>query len=211
MIKFLLKGALLIFLFVVVAAIAGYGTLRLIVSTPQVVVVPNLIGKDIIYALEVLTDLGLNVRLTDFQYEQNVPKNCIAFQDPAPGAEVRMDRNVLVVLSKGPRTVVIPKLVGTDARQANIILRENELEPGSITEAYHESIGSGKIVAQSPISGDGVSKGTKVDLTVSLGKRPAHAIEPSPKTSPETSKGTSPDIDKSIPKTGETINATNKK
>ena len=61
--KSLLKIIIISIIFVLVAVISGYLALTLLVKSEDVVVVPDLIGKDAIYALEVLTDLGLNIKV----------------------------------------------------------------------------------------------------------------------------------------------------
>ncbi len=50
----LVKIGLLFCFFFTVAGIAGYLTLRLIVRSSDVVIVPDLVGKDVVNAAEVL-------------------------------------------------------------------------------------------------------------------------------------------------------------
>ncbi|MDY6950788.1 MAG: PASTA domain-containing protein, partial [Thermodesulfobacteriota bacterium] len=123
-------------LFLFVAGAAGYLTLRFIVRSEDVVVVPDLGGKDVVYALELLTDLGLNIKISAFVYRADIPKNHVAYQDPIPGAEVKKDRDIRIVLSKGPENVLLPNVVGMDIREAHIIMEENGLTEGVVSKTY---------------------------------------------------------------------------
>ena len=111
------KIAVLFGAFLGVAGISGYLTLRFIIKSGDTVVVPQLVGKDVVYALDILTDLGLNIKVSGFEYSSELPKNHVAYQEPGPGSEVKKDRDVRVIVSKGPKTLLVPNLVGMDIRQ----------------------------------------------------------------------------------------------
>jgi len=159
-------------LFIVVAGAMGYLTLRLIIRSEDVVVVPDLVGKDVVYALEILTGLGLNTKVAGFEYRADIPKNHVAHQEPRPGAEVKRDRDVRIMVSKGSQTVVVPNLVGMDVRQANIIMEENGLASGAVSETHSEQAARGEVMSQAPAPGGIVKRGDMIDLLVSLGRWP---------------------------------------
>lgn len=165
-------------LFVMVAVLAGYFTVKTIVQSNDAVVVPDLEGKDVVYALELLTDLGLNTKVSGYEYTNDIPKNHVAYQDPKPGAEVKTKRDIRVVISKGPQTVVAPNLVGVDLRDANIIIEENGLVRGVMSETFAKNLSKGEVVSQAPLPGQLVDKGHAVDLLVSLGPRPQRFMMP---------------------------------
>jgi len=107
-------------LFGIIVAVAAYATLKLIVKSEDVVIVPDLVGKDVVYSLELLTDLGLNTKVSAYEYNADIPKNHVTYQEPGPGAEIKKDRDVRIVVSNGPQTVVVPNLIGIDVHKANI-------------------------------------------------------------------------------------------
>jgi hypothetical protein len=74
------------FAFVVVAGISAYLTLTLIIKTEDTVIVPDLEGKDVVYALELLTELELNTKVKGSEYTTDIPKNHVVFQEPQPGS-----------------------------------------------------------------------------------------------------------------------------
>lgn len=159
-------------LFLVVAGAMGYLTLRLIVRSEDIVVVPDLVGKDVVYALEILTGLGLNTKVAGFEYRADIPKNHVAHQEPRPGAEVKRDRDVRIMVSKGSQTVVVPNLVGMEVREANIIMEENGLATGAVSKTHSEQAARGEVMSQAPVPGGIVKRGDMIDLLVSLGRWP---------------------------------------
>jgi len=159
-------------LFSVIVVIAAYTTLKLIVRSEDVVIVPDLVGKDVVYSLELLTDLELNTKVNAYEYNADIPKNHVIYQEPGPGAEIKKDRDVRIVVSNGPQTVAVPNLIGIDIREANIIIEGNGLAKGTICETYNNRSTAGEIIAQVPASGTLVRRGKTIDLLVGLGKRP---------------------------------------
>ncbi len=166
------KIAVLFGAFLGVAGISGYLTLRFIIKSGDTVVVPQLVGKDVVYALDILTDLGLNIKVSGFEYSSELPKNHVAHQEPGPGSEVKKDRDVRVIVSKGPKTLLVPNLVGMDIRQAYIIMEENGLSQGVVSRTFSDGAAADELIAQVPPPGIVVTRGDSVDLLVSLGRRP---------------------------------------
>ena len=166
------KAAALLLVFLGVAGISGYLTLRFIIKSEDTVVVPDLVGKDVVYALDILTDLGLNIKVSGFEYRPDIPKNHVAYQHPGPGSEVKKDRDVRIVVSRGPKSLVVPNLVGMDIRQAQIIMEENGLSQGVVSRAFSDVVAEDEIIGHTPPSGTVVSRGDSMDLLVSLGSRP---------------------------------------
>jgi beta-lactam-binding protein with PASTA domain len=166
------KITALIFIFICVAGISAYLTLTLIIKSEDTVIVPDLEGKDVVYALEVLTELELNTKVKGSEYTTDIPKNHVVFQEPRPGSEIKMGRDVKITISKGPRTVSIPNLQALSVQQANIILEENDLCQGELSRTYSNQAEKETVIAQSPSPGAIVIRGACIDLLVSLGSRP---------------------------------------
>jgi serine/threonine-protein kinase len=160
------------FAFVFVAGISAYLALTLIIKSEDTVIVPDLEGKDVVYALELLTELELNTKVKGSEYTTDIPKNHVVFQDPRPGSEIKKGRDVKIILSKGPKTVAMPNLLALAVQQANIILEENGMCQGELSRTYHKMVEKDHIIAQVPSPGAMISRGGCVDLLVSLGVRP---------------------------------------
>ncbi len=158
--------------FVGVAGISAYLTLTLIIKSEDTVIVPDLAGKDVVYALEILTELELNTKVKGSEYTGDIPKNHVVFQEPQPGAEIKKGRDIRIILSKGPKTFSMPHLLGLSIQQANIILEENDMCQGELSQTYTLQAEKDQVIAQVPSSGMVVSRGACVDILVSLGPRP---------------------------------------
>ena len=62
-----------------IAGVSAYLTLTLIIKSEDTVVVPELVGKNVVNVLELLTNLGLNTKIKGSEYSAEVPKNHIIF------------------------------------------------------------------------------------------------------------------------------------
>jgi len=86
------KLSTLFFLFVLIVGASAYLTLALIIKSEDTVVVPDLSGKNVVYVLKLLTDLGLNTKVKGSEYSADIPENNVIFQEPEPGAEIKKGR-----------------------------------------------------------------------------------------------------------------------
>ncbi len=166
------KIAAIALAFIFVAGISAYFTLTLIIKSEDTVIVPNLEGKDVVYALELLTELELNTKVKGSEYTADIPKNYVVFQDPQAGAEIKKGRDVKIILSKGPQTVSMPDLLAFSVQQANIILEENGICQGDLSSTYSKKVEKDHIIAQVPSQGTMISRGECVDLLISKGVQP---------------------------------------
>jgi serine/threonine-protein kinase len=159
-------------IFMLAAGIGTYMTVHLLIRGENKVVVPALVGKEVVHALEVLSDLGLNTKVKGSQFSPSVPKHHIIAQDPEPGNEIKRGRDVRLVISRGARTVIYPNLAGIDLPQAQILLEQNGLRQGYLSHAYHQDRPEQEIVTQFPPSGSRGLRGDTIDLLVSAGPAP---------------------------------------
>jgi len=118
----IIKIAALFIAFAMVVGISAYLALTLIIKSEDTVVVPDLVGKNVVYVLEFLTDLGLNTKVKGSEYSAEIPEDHVIFQEPEPGAEIKKGRDVRIILSKGTMTILVPNLKGLTLQQSRIIL-----------------------------------------------------------------------------------------
>lgn len=91
--------------------------------------------------------------------EQSVPR----------GEEAQRGSRIALAVGGGPRIVQAPRLVGLTSAKAEKKLEEEGLELGGRKEVPGKAVPAGTVVAQDPPKGDGIKKGTEVELTVSSG------------------------------------------
>ena len=165
----ILKILFLVSIFIVGAGASAYLTLTLIIKGEETVVVPALKEKEVVYALQILSDLGLNTRIKASRYSATVPANHVIAQEPGPGAEIKKGRNVKLVISRGQLSVSTPQVTGLSLSQALIILEESGICPGTRSHSTHVDLPAGAIIAQSPPPGVVINRQNCVDLLISSG------------------------------------------
>lgn len=178
MARTLVKLLILLFVFFAMAGASAYLTLTFIIESEETVVVPELKGKNAITVLELLSDLGLNTKVTESEYHPGIPENHVLHQEPEPGTVIKKDRDVKVVLSKGTRKLQVPDLTGVSRQQAEVILANNGLDMGVVSAAYSQSVKADMVIAHTPAFGQEVIRGERVDLLVSRGPRPQGYVMP---------------------------------
>ena len=173
MIRRFAKISALLILFLLITGTTAYLTLTFIIKSEDTVVVPDLLGKDVVYSLEILTDLGLNTKIKGSEYSDDLPKNRVLFQEPKPGTEIKKGRDIRILLSRGPKVITMPDVTGLPVRQAHLLLEESGLCLGHDTYVHdNETMGKDAVIAQDPLYSTLVNRGRCVNLMVSMGPRP---------------------------------------
>ena len=178
MIVKILKIAALCTAFLLVAGASAYLTLTYIIKSEDTVIVPDLVGKEVVSALELLTDLHLNTKVSGSEYSPQFPKNHVTFQEPEAGSEIKKDRDVRIMISKGTRNILMPNLVALSEQQARMIMEENGISRGHLSRTFNQNIAKDQIMAQVPAPGVMITRGASVDILVSMGDRAAELKMP---------------------------------
>jgi serine/threonine-protein kinase len=129
---------------------------------PEPFAVPDVTGLSRDKATAALEDAGLTVEITpEAQFHRDVPEGNIAAQNPAQGNVIRGD-TVTLTLSKGPRMVHVPNLVGQQADDAR-----RQLEELGFEVEINEILGGffGTVRVQDPVD-ESIPEGSVITLTV---------------------------------------------
>jgi serine/threonine protein kinase len=140
--------------------------------------VPDIIGLHINEANEDLKKLGLEMNVEDKKFSDEFEKDNIMFQEPGKGQKVKKGRKINVILSKGSEQVKVPNLVGKKLSEAEITIRNEGFEIGTIDPIYDDKTKEGYIISQGPRAGSKVDKNSKIDLMVSKGATPDKVAMP---------------------------------
>ncbi|UCD79837.1 MAG: PASTA domain-containing protein [Desulfobacterales bacterium] len=178
MIKKIAKITALGLAFLLAAGASAYLTLTFIIKSEDTVIVPDLVGKDVVSALELLTDLQLNTKVSGSEYSRQFPKNHVVFQEPEAGSEIKKDRDVRIIISKGPQNILMPNLATLSEQQARMIIEENGLSNGHLSHTYSSSMEENHVITQVPAAGSMITRGAKIDMLVSLGPHPVKYVMP---------------------------------
>jgi len=134
-------------------------------------VVPSVIGDELNVAQEKLYDAGLKIYVSGEEFDERISRNKIIGQDPAGGAEVKKNREVYVVVSKGSNIIAltIPDLRNKELKEAIALIEEFGLIVGRITYTNHFTVPKDVVIAQTPEPGNISSSSKKINLLVSKG------------------------------------------
>jgi serine/threonine protein kinase/beta-lactam-binding protein with PASTA domain len=148
--------------------VAKEGTVGAVISKgPERHQVPDVRGKTLDDAQQLLQDDKLSYGHEVQRYDDTVAKGLVVTTDPAPGTTLRRDSAVDVVVSKGPKPIAIPDFTGKPAVRAKQRLTALGFKVDA-TEVNSDTVPLGKVVSQSPRTGAG-AKGDKITLVVSKG------------------------------------------
>lgn len=148
-----------------VGAFMSYGKFW---STSEVVV-PDVTGKQMTLARQILEDKKLRVNVAE-TYDADVPAGQVVSQTPEAGTKVKEERLVTIYVSKGGEELEMPDLKGMSKSDAEAKLKKMGLKLGSVYEKNSDEE-AGTVISTDPRSGTKVNKGTTVDITISKGKQ----------------------------------------
>ncbi len=156
-------------IFIGVAALLGlFGG-----SDTKEVMVPNLVGKDY---RDIQNDKDLNSKFRIIiqreEISDTVPKYEIMKQDPLPPRKVKYHSEIKIVVSSGPKMVVVPEVSKNEHKDVvESRLRDAEFEV-EITYQTSNEVAEDFVIKISPASGVELAKGSKITMFVSSGKEP---------------------------------------
>lgn len=139
------------------------------VHSQKDVTVPDLTGKSLQEALEMLSNHNLGIKKEGAEFNDTVPAGTVLRQTPASGSEVREGKIVRITVSQGGETVFVPELVGQSLRSVEIALRTNFLTLGEISERPSLKYEKDFVIAQEPLPRTILTKNALVHVTVSNG------------------------------------------
>lgn len=149
--------------------------MRLALKTREVTV-PALAGRTVNEATAILTEVGLNLRVEEgARVDPKVPAGQIVAQEPQAGLRTRDERRIRVWISAGPRSTIVPEVVGESERAAQMRITQDGLELAGLAAIRSADYPAGAVVAQSPAAR---SNATRVALLVNHGERGTTFVMP---------------------------------
>ena len=134
--------------------------------------VDNYIGMSLSAAREKI-DGKFKIKVEE-EYSADYAKDRVRRQDPESDTELEEGKTLTLVVSKGTRTedkVSVPEVVGKMESSAKSELEAAGLKV-SVKTKYSTDVAKGKVISQSPGSGNQVTKNSTVVITVSQGEKP---------------------------------------
>jgi eukaryotic-like serine/threonine-protein kinase len=128
---------------------------------------PDVVGLTRDVAATALANNHLAVGDIEREYFDDVAKGVVTEASEKVGARLPRDTEVDLVVSKGPKPIDVPDLVGADVDEARDVLEQLGLE-AAVTERFDTEVPEGVVVSQEPVDGTLV-RGDTVNLGVSKG------------------------------------------
>src|ERR1700690_472473 len=130
-IEWLSRMGFLVFILASAAFLSAITAMRIAIHGREVTM-PNLVGKNVGEAGQVLRSKGLILRVADRVYS-DVSINEVVRQTPPPGMLMKVSQQAHVVLSLGQRQLEIPALEGNTLRVSRIQLLRAGLQVGEVS------------------------------------------------------------------------------
>jgi beta-lactam-binding protein with PASTA domain/predicted Ser/Thr protein kinase len=130
--------------------------------------VPAVEGKPRSVAVRELNDAGFSVDL-DEEPSRNVSEGLATRTVPGAGREAEIGSRVRLFISSGLQQVEVPNVVGLSRENAESQLEADGLSPAIVEE--ESDAPKGEVISQSPVGGQRVAEGTRVEITVSKGRK----------------------------------------
>ena len=132
----------------------------------------NVKGKQLDYALDILSSEGHKGVVSDTLFSSSFKPGIVIDQYPSTKMKVKEGRTVRLTISNAERSVIVPDLIGRSQRSAELDIRQVGLEIDTVYKEYNSDVPPGNVTWQYPKGGDMLSRGMGVHLTISLGVPP---------------------------------------
>lgn len=134
----------------------------------EVVEVPNIVGKELVDAKQLLRGERLNLKVINYLYNSEYPNGTIISQQPIAGQKRKVNSDIEVVVSKGPQLVRVPNLVGKNQLEAELALEETGLTLGEILVDSSPEFPEGVVIKQLPDKNTQIEHGASVSITLNV-------------------------------------------
>src|SRR5436853_2825554 len=166
---------LLVFILASAAFLSASTAMRIAIHGREVTM-PNLVGKNVSEASQMLQSRGLVLRVADRIYSDQ-PINVVVRQTPTSGLLMKVSQQAHVVLSLGQRQLQIPLLEGNSLRASRIELLRAGLQVGEVSAITMTDKPADEVVIQTPRPGNGAVT-PRVDVLVSQGPHESAYVMP---------------------------------
>src|SRR5580704_9138158 len=160
------RMSLLVFILASAAFLSAITAMRIAIHGREVTM-PNLVGKNVSEASQMLQSRGLVLRVADRIYSDQ-PINVVVRQTPTSGLLMKVSQQAHVVLSLGQRQLQIPLLEGNSLRASRIELLRAGLQVGEVSGITTPDEPADTVMLQTPRPGAGAAT-PRVDVLVSSG------------------------------------------
>jgi serine/threonine-protein kinase len=150
----------------VLLLLAGAVLAAFLLTRPDQVAVPNVVGDQADDAARTLVNAGLKPEVERVRSEREI--GLVVRQDPGAGREVEKTSTVKLFVSSGPGLTTVPEVAGLTQAEAVKELREAGLF-ATIRDQPSAKVDAGRVIRTEPAPLNQVRRGSRVELIVSSG------------------------------------------
>ncbi|MEU6997621.1 Stk1 family PASTA domain-containing Ser/Thr kinase [Nonomuraea sp. NPDC046570] len=151
-----------------VVMVIAVGVTGWLVAQPTYVMMPDLVGKHLSVAKSEAARQGFKVNVAAGEYDEKFGEGTVLSTDPLAQTEVKQDSTITLVPSLGAKRVTVPNLVGMAEADARAKIAEVGLKASAI-RLPEPTVPRGIVIRSSPVVGESVKVGAKVNLVISAG------------------------------------------
>ena len=140
-----------------------------IIPSPSGIDVADVVNQTYTDGYSALTGQGLLVQKVT-EPSDTIAVDTIIRTDPPAGTKVPERTSIIVYVSSGKNTVLVPTLANLTESEASAALAAAKLTLGTITQANSASVPAGQVIESDPALNTQIAEGTAVNLVISNGK-----------------------------------------
>ncbi len=148
------------------------------IKSGREIVAPNLTNKSVEEAGVIARAYKLDIVEDGRDFNPTVPAGAVALQIPSSGSILKPGRRLHVVVSKGPRPLHIPNVVGKSPREAELIIKDAGLEVIDKRWKASDKFPRNIVADQYPPGDQDVPENTGVILFVANGRKETNVVMP---------------------------------
>ncbi len=130
--------------------------------------VPKLTGITLDQATFFLAKADLNVGEITREYSDRLAADTVISQNPPADDNVSKGTSVDLMVSKGPRPIRVPDVIGKTSSEASADIIKDQLKVIK-SEEFSDSVEEGRVIRMSPPAGTSIEKDGEVTIVVSKG------------------------------------------
>ncbi len=150
--------------------LSGYAAFK-IMSFSKTVEVPDLKGKSVVEANDLLTRKGLYLKVEGEDYDPDIAPGQVMRQDVPAGNKVKEQRSIKVFLSRGPKIWSIPDVTGMNLEEAEQAVAGSGLRIEKIIKVHSDAVEKDMVIAQRPNPDENLGAGAPRSPQDLLGQR----------------------------------------
>ena len=130
--------------------------------------VPTVVGLPFDQAASALDKAGFNAVKGETRFHRTVAVDVVLQQDPPAGSLQKRGIDVILAVSGGQRSAVVPNVAGLSQQQARLAIENAGFQFGAVTQRTSD-LPRGAIVGSEPAAGETLQLPARVDIAMSAG------------------------------------------